>query len=117
MTYTLRDRFNTHEIHNVREVFKNVSSAIPELGLKMCVDGTPFFRFATDRYSITLSPMWVRHRKNEPACNVVITSYSLKVDVLDLCIATRVRPLPQILALALTIVQDMEQLADNQAES
>ena len=116
MTYTLRDRFNTHEIHKVREVFKNVSSAIPELGLKMCVDGTPFFRFATDRYSITLSPMWARHRKNEPACNVVITSYSLKANALDLNIATKAKPLHQIFAKALAIVQDMEQLADN-AES
>ena len=130
MTYTSRDGFNTHEVHDVREAFKNVSEEIPELGLQMCVDGSPcksgfkgkrnthnFFRFATSRYAITLIHMWVRHRKNEPACNVVITSYSLKTDVLDLCIATRVRPLHQIFALALTIVQDMEELADNQAES
>ena len=130
MTFISRDGFNTHEVHNVREAFKNVSEAVPELGLKMCVDGSPFkcggkgkrdahnfFRFATSRYSITLSPMWVRHRKNEPACNLVITSYSLKTNVLDLCIATRVRPLHKIFALALTIVQDMEELADNQKQS
>lgn len=130
MTYTVRDGFNTHEVHNVRKAFKNVSEAVPELGLKMCVDGSPcnravngkrdthnFFRFATSRYAITLSPMWVRHRKNEPACNLVITSYLLKTNVIDLVIATRVRPLHQIFALALTIVRDMEELADNQSES
>lgn len=130
MTYTARDGFNTHEVHDVREAFKNVSEEVPELGLKMCVDGSPFncggkgkrsthnfFRFATSRYAITLSPMWVRHRKNETACNLVITSYSLKTNVIDLVIATRVRPLHQIFALALTIVQDMEELADNQSMS
>ena len=35
MTYTSRDGFNTHEVHDVREAFKNVSEEIPELGLQM----------------------------------------------------------------------------------
>lgn len=33
MTYYERDYFNTHEVHDVREAFKNVSETIPELGL------------------------------------------------------------------------------------
>lgn len=126
MTYDDRDGFNTHEIHDVREVFKNVSETIPELGLKMIVDGKPlelngkkvnFFRFNTKGYSINLKPMWVLHKKKEPACQVVIHNFVFHKEIMDYVIATRVRPVRNIFSLALSIIQNMEELASNEANS
>lgn len=129
MTYYERDYFNTHEVHNVRKAFKNVSETIPELGLEMCCDGSivknkivkkklgTVFQFKTRGFSLCLAPKWVKHKKKEPAVEVSIRSFSLNAEVMEYVVATRVRPIVKIFALALAIIQDMEELADNQANS
>lgn len=129
MTYYERDRFNTHEVHDVRKAFKNISKVIPELGLEMCCDGSivktkigkkkivTVFQFKTRGFSICLAPMWVKHKKKEPAVQVSIRNFSLNATAIEYVIATRVRPIVKIFALALAIVQDMEELADNQTNS
>lgn len=129
MTYYERDYFNTHEVHNVRKAFKNISETIPELGLEMTCDGSivktkivkkkigTVFQFKTRGFSLCLAPKWVKHKKKEPAVEVSIRSFSLEAEVMEYVVATRVRPIAQIFALALAIVQDMEELADNQANS
>lgn len=129
MTYYERDRFNTHEVHDVRKAFKNISETCPEIGLEMCCDGSlvktkihkktigTVFQFKTRGFSLCLAPMWVKHKKKEPAVQVVIRNFSLNATVMEYVVATRVRPIVKIFALALTIVQDMEELADNQANS
>lgn len=129
MTYYERDRFNTHEVHDVRKAFKNISKTIPELGLEMCCDGSivktkigkkkivTVFQFKTRGFSICLAPMWVKHKKKEPAVQVSIRNFSLNATAMEYVIATRVRPIVKIFALALAIVQDMEELEDNQTNS
>lgn len=129
MTYYERDYFNTHEVHDVRKAFKNVSETIPELGLEMCCDGSivknkivkkkigTVFQFKTRGFSLCLAPKWVKHKKKEPAVEVSIRSFSLNAEVMEYVVATRVRPIVKIFALALAIIQDMEELADNQANS
>lgn len=88
MTYYERDYFNTHEVHNVRKAFKNISETIPELGLEMCCDGSivktkivkkkigTVFQFKTRGFSLCLAPMWVKHKKKEPAVQVSIRNLS-----------------------------------------
>ena len=61
--------------------------------------------------------MWVKHKKKEPAVQVVITNCAFNSNAMQYVVATRVRPIHKIFALALNIVQDMEELADNQSES
>lgn len=129
MTYYERDCFNTHEVHDVREAFKNVSDAIPELGLEMCCDGSivntlihkkkigTVFQFKTRGFSLCLAPMWIKHKKKEPAVQVVIRNLSLNTDAMKYVVATKVRPIVMIFALALSIVQNMEELASNQLNS
>ena len=129
MTYYERDYFNTHEVHAVRLAFYNVSETIPELGLEMCCDGSivktkivkkkigTVFQFKTRGFSLCLAPMWVKHKKKEPAVQVSIRNLSLNATAMEYVVATRVRPIHQVFSLALTIVQDMEELADNQAIS
>lgn len=129
MTYYDRDFFNTHEVHNVRKAFKNVSETIPELGLEMCCDGSivkekivkkkigTVFQFKTRGFSLCLAPKWVKHKKKEPAVEVSIRSFSLNAEVMEYVVATRVRPIHQIFSIALNIIRDMEELADNQAIS
>ena len=129
MTYYERDYFNTHEVHDVRKAFKNISEVIPDLGLEMCCDGSivktkihkkkigTVFQFKTRGFSICLAPKWVKHKKKEPAVEVSIRNLSLNSNAMEYVVATRVRPIVKIFALALTIVQDMEELADNQANS
>lgn len=129
MTYYERDRFNTHEVHDVRKAFKNISETIPELGLEMCCDGSivknkigkkkigTVFQFKTRGFSLCLAPMWVKHKKKEPAVQVYIRNFSLNSNAMEYVVATKVRPIVKIFALALTIIQDMEELADNQANS
>lgn len=129
MTYYERDCFNTHEVHDVREAFKNVSECIPELGIEMCCDGSivktkiikkkigTVFQFKTRGFSLCLAPMWVKHKKKEPAVQVSIRNLSLNATAMEYVVATRVRPINQIFAVALNIVQDMEELASNQAIS
>lgn len=129
MTYYERDYFNTHEVHDVRKAFKNVSETIPELGLEMCCDGSivknkivkkkigTVFQFKTRGFSLCLAPKWVKHKKKEPAVEVSIRSFSLNAEVMEYVVSTRVRPIVKIFALALAIIQDMEELADNQANS
>lgn len=129
MTYYERDYFNTHEVHAVRLAFYNVSEAIPELGLEMCCDGSivktkihkkkigTVFQFKTRGFSLCLAPMWVKHKKKEPAVQVVIRNLSLNSDAMKYVVATKVRPINTIFALALSIVQNMEELASNQANS
>lgn len=129
MTYYERDYFNTHEVHNVRKAFKNISENIPELGLEMCCDGSivktkivkkkigTVFQFKTRGFSLCLAPMWVKHKKKEPAVQVSIRNLSLNAEVMEYVVATRVRPIHQLFALALSIIQNMEELADNQAIS
>lgn len=129
MTYYERDYFNTHEVHDVRKAFKNVSENIPELGLEMCCDGSivkakivkkkigTVFQFKTRGFSLCLAPKWVKHKKKEPAVEVSIRSFSLNATVMEYVVATRVRPIVKIFALALTIIRGMEELADNQANS
>ena len=87
MTYYERDRFNTHEVHDVRKAFKNISETIPELGLEMCCDGSivktkihnkkigTVFQFKTRGFSLCLAPMWVKHKKKEPAVQVSIRRF------------------------------------------
>ena len=129
MTYYERDYFNTHEVHDVREAFKNVSETIPELGIEMCCDGSivktkivkkkigTVFQFKTRGFSLCLAPMWVKHKKKEPAVQVIIRNLSLNATAMEYVIATRVRHINQVFSIALTIVQDMEELASNQAIS
>lgn len=129
MTYDERDYFNTHEVHDVRKAFKNISETIPELGLEMCCDGSivktkigkkkigTVFQFKTRGFSLTLAPMWVKHKKKEPAVQVVIRNLSLNANAMDYVVATKVRPIHNIFSIALSIVQDMEELASNQANS
>lgn len=129
MTYYERDYFNTHEVHNVRKAFKNISETIPELGLEMCCDGSivktkivkkkigTVFQFKTRGFSLCLAPMWVKHKKKEPAVQVSIRNLSLNATAMEYVVATRVRPIVMIFALALSIVQNMEELASNQANS
>lgn len=129
MTYYERDYFNTHEVHAVREAFKNVSETIPELGIEMCCDGSivktkivkkkigTVFQFKTRCFSLCLAPMWVKHKKKEPAVQVIIRNLSLNATAMEYVIATKVRPIHQVFSIALTIVQDMEELANNQANS
>lgn len=129
MTYYERAYFNTHEVHNVRKAFKNISETIPELGLEMCCDGSivkekivkkkigTVFQFKTRGFSLCLAPKWVKHKKKEPAVEVSIRSFSLNAEVMEYVVATRVRPIVKIFALALAIIQDMEELANNQANS
>ena len=129
MTYYERDYFNTHEVHDVREAFKNVSETIPELGIEMCCDGSivktkivkkkigTVFQFKTRGFSLCLAPMWVKHKKKEPAVQVIIRNLSLNATAMEYVIATKVRPINQVFSIALTIVQDMEELASNQAIS
>jgi len=129
MTYYERDCFNTHEVHDVRKAFKNVSETCPEIGLEMCCDGSlvktkinkkkigTVFQFKTRGFSLCLAPMWVKHKKKEPAVQVVIRNLALNADAMKYVVATKVRPIVKIFALALTIIQDMEELADNQANS
>ena len=129
MTYYDRDFFNTHEVHNVRKAFKNVSETIPELGLEMCCDGSivkekivkkkigTVFQFKTRGFSLCLAPKWVKHKKKEPAVEVSIRSFSLNAEVMEYVVATRVRPIHQIFSIALNIIRDMEEFADNQAIS
>lgn len=127
MTYYERDYFNTHEVHDVRKAFKDISEAIPELGLEMCCDGSivktkiikkkigTVFQFKTSGFSICLAPMWVKHKKKEPAVQVSIRNLALNATAMEYVVATKVRPINMIFALALTIVQSMEELAYNQA--
>lgn len=129
MTYYERDCFNTNELHDVRKAFKNISEAIPELGLEMCCDGSivktksikkkigTVFQFKTSGFSICLAPMWVKHKKKEPAVQMIIRNLSLNATAMEYVVATRVRPINMIFALALTIVQSMEELSSNQANS
>lgn len=129
MTYYERDYFNTHEVHNVRKAFKNISETIPELGLEMCCDGSivktkivkkkigTVFQFKTRGFSLCLAPKWVKHKKKEPAVEVSIRSFSLNAEVMEYVVSTRVRPIVKIFALALAIIQNMEELANNQAIS
>lgn len=129
MTYYDRDYFNTHEVHDVRKAFKNISETIPELGLEMCCDGSivktkivkkkigTVFQFKTRGFSLCLAPKWVKHKKKEPAVEVSIRSFSLNAEVMEYVVSTRVRPIVKIFALALAIVQNMEELANNQAIS
>jgi hypothetical protein len=129
MTYYERDYFNTHEVHDVRLAFYNVSETIPELGLEMCCDGSlvktkinkkkigTVFQFKTRGFSLCLAPMWVKHKKKEPAVQVSIRNLSLNATVMEYVVATKVRPIHTIFSIALTIVQDMEELASNQANS
>ena len=129
MTYYERDYFNTHEVHKVRKAFKNISETIPELGLEMCCDGSivktkivkkkigTVFQFKTRGFSLCLAPKWVKHKKKEPAVEVSIRNLSLNAEVMEYVVATRVRPIVKIFDLALAIIQDMEELADNQANS
>ena len=129
MTYYERDYFNTHEVHAVRLAFYNVSETIPELGLEMCCDGSlvktkinkkkigTVFQFKTRGFSLCLAPMWVKHKKKEPAVQVVITNCALNSTAMQYVVATKVRPIHKIFSIALSIVQDMEELASNQANS
>ena len=129
MTYYERDYFNTHEVHAVRLAFYNVSETIPELGLEMCCDGSivktkinkkkigTVFQFKTRGFSLCLAPMWVKHKKKEPAVLVVITNCALNSTAMQYVVATKVRPIHTIFSIALSIVQDMEELASNQANS
>lgn len=129
MTYYERDFFNTHEVHDVRKAFKNISECNLEHGLEMCCDGSivktkiikkkigTVFQFKTRGFSLCLAPKWVKHKKKEPAVEVSIRNLSLNATVMEYVVATRVRPIVKIFALALAIVQDMEELADNQANS
>ena len=103
MTYYERYYFNTHEVHDVRLAFYNVSETIPELGLEMCCDG-----------SIVKTKI---NKKKEPAVQVSIRNLSLNATVMEYVVATRVRPIHTIFSIALSIVQDMEELASNQANS
>ena len=75
------------------------------------------FQFKTRGFSLCLAPMWVKHKKKEPAVQVSIRNLSLNATVMEYVVATRVRPIVMIFALALTIVQSMEELASNQANS
>lgn len=129
MTYYERDYFNTHEVHAVREAFKNVSETIPELGLEMCCDGSivktkilnrkigTVFQFKTRGFSLCLAPMWVKHKKIEPAVQVSIRNLSLNATAMEYVVATKVRPIHNIFSIALSIVQNMEELASNQENS
>ena len=129
MTYYERDCFNTTEVHDVREAFKNVSEVIPELGLEMCCDGSivkskihkkkigTVFQFKTRGFSLCLAPVWVKHKKKEPAVQVSIRNLALNATAMEYVVATKVRPIHTIFSIALTIVQDMEELASNQANS
>ena len=129
MTYYERDYFNTHEVHAVRLAFYNVSETIPELGLEMCCDGSlvktkinkkkigTVFQFKTRGFSLCLAPMWVKHKKKEPAVLVVITNCALNSTAMQYVVATKVRPIHTIFSISLSIVQDMEELASNQANS
>ena len=129
MTYYERDYFNTHEVHAVRLAFYNVSEAIPELGLEMWCDGSivktkigkkkigTVFQFNTRGFSICLAPMWVKHKKKEPAVQVLIRNLALNSTAMEYVVATKVRPIHTIFSIALSIVQNMEELASNQANS
>lgn len=129
MTYYERDCFNTTEVHDVREAFKNVSEVIPELGLEMCCDGSivkskihkkkigTVFQFKTRGFSLCLAPVWVKHKKKEPAVQVSIRNLALNATAMEYVVATKVRPIHTIFSIALSIVQNMEELASNQENS
>ena len=126
MNHRARELFNTREVHNIREEYSNATECMPELGLSMTVDGKPsivdgkkqnFFSFKTPGFTITLTPQWVLHRTKERACRVVVHSHALHAKVLDYIVSSKVHPVHQTLSLTLSIVQDMEELADNQSKS
>lgn len=82
MKHTDRRKFNTREVHAVREAYRAFVEANPEIAIAMCVDGSchrvnkgvsNFFRFSTGSYAFELMPSRTDRRGN--TCDIAVRDY------------------------------------------
>lgn len=128
-TFTNRKRFTTREVGAIRKKYHELEeNGISGLTFEMNVDGhnigkvdyghETFFRFSTPSYAIEMWPMYVRHKKNEPAIGLCIRSYDHATpNILDCNIATAQRKPEEILDDAYFIVGELELLRVHQGLS
>ena len=129
-TFTNRKRFSTREIGEIRKKFKELAirAYLSDIKFEMNVDGhnigkvnyghETFFRFSTPSYAVEIVPMYVRHKKNEPAIGLHIYSYGPDSErILYHKIATAQRTPALVLDDAYTIVTTLEQLKNSQEQS
>ena len=124
-TFSIRKRFSPREVGAIRKKFYAITDRA-EIKFEMCVDGSPvkgdaghetFFRFSTEAYYIELIPCKVRHKKAEPAVNVIISSFGNNNIFIDYQIATSVKKPAEVLEEAFTVIEGLERLHSFQALS
>ena len=106
-------RFSNQEIRKVRETFYEVIDRFPDLGLEMCVDGSPiirggrkapgFFRFANARYGLELCPVYVKGK--EPGCLYTLYDYINHDEGDTAILSCKERPLDDIFARLVGVVR------------
>lgn len=82
MKHTDTRKFNTREVHAVREAYKAFVKANGDIAIEMCVDGSchrvnkdvhNFFRFSTGSYAFELMPSRDVRRGN--TCDIAVRDY------------------------------------------